>query len=154
MLDELLSDKLFTDLMKVHVNEVVNFLLEDSVGFTILVNMQYVTFDPPLPDEITNKFRPLMPFVLKNFTLISANVDENYLTFEAGFGEENRGAIVNVRLEAILQIIVEDTPILINMSVINQEEVIEQKNEEDFDGLDKSMKALLSNPENKKFFKK
>lgn len=154
MLDTMLSDDIFVDMMKVHVNEVVAFLIEESVEFTILANMQGVGFEPPLPNEMMKKFRPVMPFVLKNYTFESSSVDEKNLYFEAGFGEENRGAYVAVELEAILQIIVEDTPILINMSVRADEEMqIEEEDEEDMDKMDKSMKALLSNPKNRKLFK-
>ncbi len=73
---------------------------------------------------------------------------EDELIFEAGFGQENIGSFVSVPLSAILQIVIEETPILINLSIPKEPE------EKDNGGVEKSMEALLSNPENQKLFKK
>jgi len=49
---------------------------------------------------------------------------------------------------SVLQIIVDETPILINLSVD-----IEEKPKEKAKGVKRSMEALLSNPENEKLLK-
>lgn len=152
MLDNLLEDKLFVDLMKVHANEIISFLLEEGVQFTVLANMLGVNLEPPLSKKMMQNFRPITPFALHNYTFESSSVDEDFLHFEAGFGEENIGAFVSIKLEAVLQIIVKDTPIFINMAVPSNKETSVEKQEE-VDGMDKSMKALLSNPKNKKLLK-
>lgn len=153
MLEEFLENEIFVNLMKVHVNETVDLLLQEEMGFNILAGLDGVSFEPELPENVLKTFKPIISFNLQNYTLESAMVNEDYLQFEAGFGAENIGSLVSVRLDKILQIVVEGTPILINLSISkSNEEIIEKEEEEE--GLEKSMNAFLSNPENDKFFKK
>ncbi len=153
MLDNLLLNPVFRDLMKVHTIEVIELLFEENVEFTILTNINKVKFDPPLPDNMVKSFRPITPFVLANYTFKSARIDENTLCFEAGFGKDNIGSFVSVDIGAILQIIVQDMPILINMSLEDEKESPKESIKEESNGVDKSMKAFLSNPKNKNFIK-
>ena len=72
--------------------------------------------------------------------------------FEAGFGSDNFGSVTTVPLLSIMQIIIDETPVLINLSTYNKvsENVINEKEES---GVENSMNSFLSNPENKKFLK-
>ena len=66
--------------------------------------------------------------------------------FEAGFGSENFGSVVSVPLLSILQIIIDETPVFINLA-IETEKTQEVKSEEvDEEGLENSMATFLSNP--------
>ena len=83
---------------------------------------------------------------LSGYTYESAMLDSKKLVFEAGFGRDSIGSLVSVPLSAILQIIIDDTPIFINLSL--EEEEIEQEQVK----VQRSMEAFLSNPENQKLF--
>ena len=74
------------------------------------------------------------------------------LVFEAGFGSENFGSVVTVPLLSIMQIIVEETPLFINLATYREK--IVAKKEIDRGGVENSMASFLSNPENSKFIKK
>jgi hypothetical protein len=150
MLHNALSDEQFCEIMNDHLLDILDFLLEKGVNFSILTNVSEVTFNPELPSEIKESFKPITMFVLAGYTFESVLVDEENISFEAGFGHENFGSLVALPLLSILQIIVEDTPIFINLSIpTSVKEIKKQKK-----GVKKSMEALLSNPENEKLLKK
>lgn len=150
MLTSMLSDEKFCDIMGDHIEDLLEYLLLGNINFSILTNVSEVDFQPELPSDIRESFRPITMFVLAGYTLESATLNENFLSFEAGFGADNYGSVVSVPIFSILQIIVEETPIFINLCIpINR-----KKTKKETDGVKKSMEALLSNPENKKLLKK
>ncbi len=148
MLQDVLSDSVFCVEMKRHVREVLEMLLRKGTHFSILTNLTEVSFEPTLPAEISATFKPITLFVLAGYTFESCIVDEWGVSFEAGFGHENYGSLVSVPLLSVLQIIVDDTPILINLSVD-----VEDRPKPTSKGVKRSMEALLSNPENEKLLK-
>ena len=75
------------------------------------------------------------------------------LIFEAGFGSENFGSLVSVPLISIMQVIIDETPVLINLAT-PKEEVTQTESKTDENGVENSMASFLSNPENSKFIKK
>jgi hypothetical protein len=75
------------------------------------------------------------------------------IVFEAGFGSENFGSVVSIPLLSIVQIIVDETPLLINLASYKKE-IKSIKKEVDSGGIENSMSSFLSNPENSKFLKK
>jgi hypothetical protein len=135
--------------MKRHVKKTLELLLQSGTNFSILTNVAEVSFDPDLPQEISSTFKPITLFVLAGYTFESCVVDEWGISFEAGFGSDNYGSLVSVPLLSVLQVMVDETPILINLSV-----EAEKKPKPTSKGVKRSMEALLSNPENKKLFKK
>ncbi len=155
MLDKLLESQSFVELMKIHVGETIDLLFEEEQEFMVFVNRAKVDFEPPLPEHIVQSFRPIMPFIISNYSYKSARLDEFCLSFEAGFGEENFGSVVTIDLTGIVQIVVEDTPILVNLSVSNEEKTKFQsmQKEDASSSVDKSMKAFLSNPKNEKLLR-
>ena len=146
MLQNFLENETFGGLMRGCMKEIINLLFKEGVHFSILANLEKVEFNPELPKELTSKFKPITMFVLAGYTFQSGHIKEDSLIFEAGFGTENIGSIVSIPLDAILQIAVEETPILINLSIPKEES-------QDRSFEEKSMEALLANPENKKLFK-
>ena len=148
MLQDLLNDPNFSSEMKRHVREVLEILLKKGINFSILTNLAQISFEPELPEEIRSTFKPITMFVLAGYTFESCVVDEWGVSFEAGFGHENFGSLVSVPLLSILQIIVDETPILINLSVDAKE-----RPKPSSKGVKRSMEALLSNPENEKLLK-
>ncbi len=149
MLQEILNDPAFSGEMKRHVRTTIEFLLEKGYNFSILTNVSEISFSPPLPNEISSTFKPITMFVLAGYTFESCDIGDYDVTFEAGFGADNYGSFVTIPILSILQIIIDETPILINLSVGNKEEPREDKK-----GIKRSMDALLSNPENEKLLKK
>jgi len=150
MLTSMLSNERFCDIMGDHIEDLLEYLLFENINFSILTNVSEVDFRPELPSDIRESFKPITMFVLAGYTLESASLNDNFLSFEAGFGADNYGSMVSIPVLSILQIIVEDTPIFINLCIsINR-----KKTKKEIDGVKKSMEALLSNPENKKLLKK
>ncbi|PID47669.1 MAG: hypothetical protein CR967_03335 [Proteobacteria bacterium] len=153
--DEFLEDSEFVKLMGSHIGDVLGLLLERDEDFFILVNLQGVSFDPELPSEIAKSFEPIISFSISNYAKESAELNGNIFSFETGFGSENIGSVVSVDLGKILQISIKDAVLLVNTSIPGEDEdKDEDKMEEDQEeSLNKSMEAMLSNPENKKFLK-
>jgi len=141
------SDKDFVEIMQIHSREIIELLLDKGMLFSILVNISEVTFDPDLPDHIKKGFKPITLFALAGYTYETILIDDEYLEFEAGFGSENIGSVVKVPLYAIIQILIEDTPIYINLSRKLDEK--KQKSR-----IERSKNIFLSNPENQKYLKK
>ncbi len=135
----------YRDIQSKHLYNTISFLLGEGIEFAIAAEVEYLTFDPPLPEVLSKQLASISLFVLSNYTFESANVQENSLNFEAGFGEENFGAWVKVPLLAIKQVIVGEYPIAINIAEPSPFEAPDALN---------SMEALLSNPENRKLLKK
>lgn len=148
MLQDVLNDPVFSSEMKRHVKEVLEILLKKGTNFSVLTNISEISFEPELPEEIRSTFKPITMFVLAGYTFESCIVDDWGISFEAGFGHENYGSLVSVPLLSVLQIIIDETPILINLSVD-----VEEKPKPTSKGVKRSMEALLSNPENENLLK-
>jgi len=148
MLQSVLNDPDFSAQMRQHVKKTLEILLQRGTNFSILTNVAEIDFDPALPEEIKSTFKPITMFVLAGYTFESCIVDDWGVSFEAGFGHENYGSLVSVPMLSVLQIIVDETPVLINLSVD-----VEEKPKEKSKGIKRSMEALLSNPENEKLLK-
>ena len=153
MLDKVINDKKFAYLMQKNIQEMIIHFFEREQNFGILCKIDNIHFDPPLPADINAEFRPLTLFFLAGYTFETARVESDVLIFEAGFGSENFGSVVTVPLLSIMQIIVDETPVLINLA--NSDVIVEvQKEEIDEGGIENSMSSFLNNPENSKFLKK
>ncbi len=133
----------FQDIMHEHILNTIEFLFDEEQEFSVACEIEFVKFNPLLPEEIIKSLPTITLFMLANYTFESASIDEEYLQFEAGFGAENFGSFVQIPILAIKQIFVDEYPILINIAPTQYE-----KEEVD------SMSALLNNPENAKLLKK
>ena len=154
MLDNLVEDKDFAKFMQKSIQELIILFFQKEQNFGILCKIEEVSFIPSLPEKISSEFRPLTLFFLAGYTFESACIEDNYLRFEAGFGSENFGSLVSVPLLSILQIIIDETPIFINLANPKAEQLLEKKAESiDEKGVENSMASFLSNPENSKFIK-
>lgn len=133
----ILKDSVFCDLMKNHTKECLEYLLEKNRGFNIVVNLKNVKFNPELPKEISDNFSNLIMFELGNYTLESAFLEDDFLIFEAGFGNENFASTLSVPLSDIIQINLKNQPIFINLS-------IQEKKDDEEDKRAKSKKIFSS----------
>jgi hypothetical protein len=154
MLYDVLKDRNYANLMQKHILEILTFLFETEQNFGILCKIETLTFDPELPADITAEFRPMTLFFLAGYTFESARMENDRLIFEAGFGPDNLGSIVTVPLLGIMQVIIDETPIFVNLaSPLETNNTKAKNNESEKSGVKSSMEALLANPENKKFLK-
>jgi hypothetical protein len=154
VLEKLVEEKHFAQLMKRHLEELIVLLFEKEQNFGVLCKIEDISFNPELPEEMFAEFRPLTLFFLAGYTFETAKIEDGFLIFEAGFGRENFGSVVSVPLLSILQVIVDDTPIMINLAIEKEDLEQELEKEVDESGVKNSMASFLSNPENQKFLKK
>ncbi len=153
MLFDIIKSPSYARLMETHIREMLIYLFEYEQNFGILCKIDHIAFDPPLPAHISEEFRSMTLFYLAGYTFESARIEEDTLIFEAGFGHENIGSFVHVPLLSIVQIIIDDTPVFVNLA-LPREPQQPDTNVEKSEGVQNSMSALLSNPENQKFLKK
>jgi hypothetical protein len=139
--------------MQKNIQDMIVYLFEKEQNFGILCRIEDVSFEPDLPASIHSEFRPLTLFFLAGYTFETAHINNSTLIFEAGFGSDNYGSIVSLPLLSIMQIIIDETPVLINLSEHKEIKSV-QKIKEDDSGVENSMASFLSNPENSKFIKK
>ncbi len=151
MLYEIIKDEGYMNLMGKHLQELLLYLFEQEQNFGILCKIEHLTFEPELPEHIRNDFRPMTLFFLAGYTFESARLDKDGLIFEAGFGEENVGSFVLVPFLSIMQVIVDETPIFVNLA--SPSDVASNKAPKRENGVENSMASFLSNPENQKFIK-
>lgn len=141
----------YRELISSHLEKTILFLFENNQEFALACETEFLLFEPELPQEIMESFGESVLFVLTGYTYETAQLGEEYFSFEAGFGEENFGSLVTLPLLAIKQVFVGEYPITINISEPAHPSKEGKPSEVDSS---KSMEALLSNPENKKLLKK
>jgi hypothetical protein len=151
LLDSVVNDKDFAHLMQKHIQDIIIHFFAKEQNFGILCKIENISFNPSLPENINSEFRPLTLFFLAGYTFETAKIENDVLVFEAGFGSENFGSIVTVPLSSIMQVIIDETPVLINLA--NPDISLESKKKEEMGGVENSMASFLSNPENSKFLK-
>jgi len=154
LLENLIEDRDFAKLMKQSLEDAILLLFQKEQHFGILCKVESVSFSPELPQELMSAFRPLTLFFLAEYTFETAHIEDDMLIFEAGFGTDNFGSVVSVPLLSILQVIVDETPIMINVAVEKEENNLGEPKVIDEKGVKNSMDSFLSNPENSKFLKK
>lgn len=151
MLENVINDGGFAKLMQKNIQDIMVHFFTQEQNFGILCKIEDITFEPVLPDNINSEFRPLTLFFLAGYTFETARIEDNYLLFEAGFGGDNFGSLVRVPLLSIMQVIIDETPVLINLATYKKEFEVEGK--VDKGGVENSMASFLNNPENSKFLK-
>lgn len=152
MLENVIDEKGFAQIMKKSIQDVIIHFFEREQNFGILCKIEEVDFNPALPQSINSEFRPLTLFFLAGYTFETAKIEDDTLIFEAGFGTDNFGSVVTVPLLSIMQIIIDETPVFINLSVYKDEVEVVSRGEDD-KGVKNSMASFLNNPENSKFRK-
>ncbi len=137
----------YKELVRDHIYNTIAFLLENGVEFSVAAELRHTNFSPELPSDIISGFGDVVLFVMAGYTYESAHLDEDRFYFEAGFGAEGFGSNISIPLLAIKQIFVDEYPIAINITEPIREKAAQTTP-------DRSMEALLSNPENLKLLKK
>lgn len=143
----------FQEINMNNIYKVIYYLLENNQPFNIVCEYKNIEFKPELPSDITDMFGEHILFSIVGYSFESSVLNSDIFLFEAGFGSENIGTVVNVPLLNIKQILVNEIPILINMASSSVKKKVIKKNKDDSQ-IKNSMEALLNNPKNKKFIKK
>jgi hypothetical protein len=154
LLENVIDEAGFATIMKKSIQDIIIHFFEMEQNFGILCKIEEVSFDPVLPESINSEFRALTLFFLAGYTFETAKIEDGYLIFEAGFGADNYGSIVSLPLLSIMQIIIDETPVFINLSVYKEKEKGNLVDVNDESGVKNSMASFLNNPENSKFLKK
>ncbi|WP_187868634.1 hypothetical protein [Helicobacter pylori] len=142
-----------------HCIEYLQFLSKNHLSFNLLCERDAIDFSPKLPKEIHEKFGSLVLFVLAGYTLESLMIDAQSVQFEAGFGPNNIGSVVQVGLSGIIQILIKEkneNAVLFNrcdsLELFQKEEPLFQESKKDEreskEWLD-SKEALFSNSKNR-----
>ncbi len=142
-----------------HCMEYLQFLSKNHLSFNLLCERDAIDFSPKLPKEIHEKFGSLVLFVLAGYTLESLIIDTQSVQFEAGFGPNNIGSVVQVELPGIIQILIKEKNeniVLFNrcdsLELFQKEEPIAQdpkKDEQESKEWLDSKEALFSNSKNR-----
>lgn len=133
MIDKILSNANFHELMKKGIFQSIAILMNEEIEFSVVANTALVDFDPPLPDELKALCSgPFIIFAIGGYTFSSLELDENSISFHAGFGSSDYESKVSVNLAGITQIKVEDAIIYVNFSKPFREERLEEKSKNIF----------------------
>ncbi|MDD3054578.1 MAG: hypothetical protein PHE16_01740 [Aliarcobacter sp.] len=143
MIKDIIENNEYKSLVEKQIKENVLFLLEKKQEFSITANIQSISFTPELPKVIKDQMHKFSLFTLSNYTYTTVQIDDNYISFEAGFGNENFGSVVKIPLYAIFQIIIDESILYIN-SVATVEKFNSDLKKNSFN-------IFKNNPNNKKF---
>ncbi|RDU61330.1 hypothetical protein [Helicobacter sp. MIT 14-3879] len=149
-----------------HAKEIIESLVHHQLHFYLQCDVSKVQFDPILPADISDTFRPIIDFILAGYTFESIEIWENEISFEAGFGKDNFASVVIVPFSAIIQLavptdgsIVRDACLFMNAISLFELDIYKDKEqpkhsqsidikEEEDELLASSKQAILSNPHN------
>jgi hypothetical protein len=143
MIKDIIENEEYKNLVESQIKENILFLLDKNQEFSITANIEPISFTPELPTVIKNQMNKFSLFVLSNYTYTTIKIDNGFLSFEAGFGNENFGSIVKIPLYAIFQIVVDESILYIN-SVATVEKFNKDLKKNSFN-------VFKNNPNNKKF---
>ncbi|GAA7880944.1 hypothetical protein HpBT0363_02780 [Helicobacter pylori] len=137
-----------------HCMEYLQFLSKNHLSFNLLCERDAIDFSPKLPKEIHEKFGSLVLFVLAGYTLESLMIDTQSVQFEAGFGPNNIGSVVQVEFPGIIQILIKEkneNVVLFNrcdsLELFQKEEPITQELRKDERGFKEEFKEWLDSKE-------
>ncbi|MCT7485926.1 hypothetical protein N5T98_05125 [Aliarcobacter cryaerophilus] len=133
----------FQELIQNHCKEQINFFISKGIDFSVVANISNITFEPDLPNDLKDNLSKFSLFTLAGYTFQSAYIKEESLFFEAGFGKDNFGSLVQIPFSSIFQIIKNDNIVFINISATFENMNKNPKN--------KSMNIFKNNPNNSKF---
>ena len=151
MIRTILENKDYNELVVSQVRDLLMLMVDITDNFSITVNINGVSFDPQLPEVISENFAQYTLFSLANFTFESIILNDNYISFEAGFGAENFGSVVTVPYSAIFQIILDESILFINPTATMERKIEINTNNKNVSNEQekRSRNAFTMNPKNK-----
>jgi hypothetical protein len=146
MITDIIEHEEYKNLVSSQIKETIDFLIEKNQEFSITANIEPIVFNPELPSTIMDKMSAYPLFVLSNYTYTTVYIDDEFMTFEAGYGSENFGSVAKIPIHSIFQIIMDESILYIN-SVATVEKFNKDQNLNSVN----SMNVFKNNPNNKKF---
>ena len=143
MITDIIEEIKYKDLVTKQIRETIDLLLEKGEEFSITANIETITFTPSLPESIQEQLAEFPLFILSNYTYTTVQIENNFISFEAGYGSENFGSVAKMPLHSIFQIIIDDSILYINSVA-----TVEKFNKKDEVN---SFNVFKNNPNNKKF---
>jgi hypothetical protein len=140
MLYNVIQSNEYKELTSKQVQELLYFLQNNNEEFDVTANVDGMSFHPPLPEPIKEQFVQFTLFSLANYTFQSLKIEENYITFEAGFGEENFGSVCTIPFFAIFQISINNSILFVNPCATVEKYFIPEIDEEE--QKERSLKAF------------
>ena len=153
MIHNVVENLEYKDLIENQIFEVIEFLLGQDEEFSITANIKGVSFNPEVPESISENFPHFTLFTLANYTYSTVELTENNISFETGFGAENFGSVVTIPLHAIFQIIIDESILFLNPTATVEKYF--KSSIPKSDGVDqttRSMNAFKLNTKNKNLF--
>jgi len=156
MIFNIVEDLEYKDIVENQIYEIIEFLLNKEQEFSITANIKGVSFNPEIPESIAESFQHFTLFTLANYTYTTVELSETHVSFETGFGAENFGSVVTIPLNAIFQIVIDDSILFLNPTAtvdkFFKEEKKEKEIETDGDQEQRSLNAFKMNKKNKNLF--
>ncbi|HIP13285.1 MAG TPA: hypothetical protein EYG97_03030 [Arcobacter sp.] len=143
MLDNLINSQKYKDFTSTQVKDLLNYLVNEKIEFSLTANTKGVDFNPEIPDSISGSFSQFTLFTLANYTFESIVIEDDIISFEAGFGSENFGSVCSVPFYAVFQISIDNSILFINPSATVEKYFNEDKNEKE--QKERSMNAFKLN---------
>ncbi len=151
MIIDIVEDINYKNMVEKQIFELCEYLIKNNAEFSITANIKVIEFKPNMPESISKSFQQFTMFSLMNYTFQSIELTPTHITFEAGFGAENFGAVVTIPLFAIFQVIIDESILFLNPvatveKFLNEKENIEK---ETTNQQMRSMNAFTMNKKNK-----
>ena len=143
MLDNLINSQKYKNLTSNQVKELLNHLVNEKIEFNLTANINGVDFNPKIPDTISDSFSQFTLFTLVNYTFESIIIEDDMISFEAGFGNENFGSVCSIPFYAVFQISIDNSILFINPIATIEKYFNENKDEQD--QKERSMNAFKLN---------
>jgi len=114
MINELLYKDSYEKITSKQAKELIEYLHSNTTQFNITVKLEYIKFNPELPNSIYENMQDFTMFTLANFTFSSLKINENTIEFETGFGPSNFGSVCTMPYHSIFQLGIEQSILFIN----------------------------------------
>ena len=130
MLENLINSPKYKNFTSTQVKDLLNYLVGEKIEFSLTANTKGVDFNPQIPESIANSFSQFTLFNLANYTFESIVIEEDIISFEAGFGSENFGSVCTIPFYAVFQISIDNSILFINPSATIEKYFNEDKSQE------------------------
>lgn len=153
MIKNILEDTSFRNLTQNQIFEQIEYLINKDEEFSVTANIKGVKFEPSIPESISKHFSQFTLFALMNYTYDTLQLSEEDISFEAGFGPENFVSTVTIPLEAIFQIIIDDSILFLNpAATVDEHFKLVKEKKENLNQEQRSLNAFKLNKNNQDLF--
>jgi len=154
MIHNIVENSEYKEIMESQIYDIIEFLLNQDEEFSLTANINGVEFNPKIPQSISETFPHFTLFTLANYTYSTIELSETQISFETGFGAENFGSVVTIPLNAIFQVIVDESILFLNPTATVERYFKKKKKvvEKNIDQQTRSLNAFKNNSHNSDLF--